>query len=167
MWSPSGPIRRDQRADLHPRADHGPPSGHWFGVCSSSQRPRAPADDAGLQSSQLGTIGMTTAHFRTWAKSQTVAPTSQTSARLCQMIARSMSPSLPPWLVAAATTTIDCAAIIFPMTPPPVLADAIRISFNPSFLAVTFWRLPNRTLLDVSEPVTATPTQPSNVPNTG
>src|SRR5208283_2853258 len=54
MWSPSGPIRRDQRADLRPRANHGPLSGHWFGACSSSQRPRAPADDAGELSDAAG-----------------------------------------------------------------------------------------------------------------
>ena len=69
--------------------------------------------------------------------------------------------------MAAAATTIDCASIIFPMTPPVALAEAIRTSLNPSFRAVIFWRLPNRTLLDVSDPVSATPSQPSIVPNSG
>ena len=86
---------------------------------------------------------------------------------LCRSTARSKSPSLPPSPVAAAATTIDCASIILPITPPVVLADAIRIGFRPSFCAVIFWRLPKRTLLDVSEPVSATPSQPSSVPKIG
>src|SRR3954452_24737051 len=111
--------------------------------------------------------GDTTAPGKTQAYSQTIAPTSRASATLCQKILRSNSPSLPPSPVAAAATTIDWASIILPITPPVVLAEAIRISLSPSFRAVIFWRLPKSTLLDVSEPVSATPSQPSIVPNTG
>ena len=54
-----------------------------------------------------------------------------------------------------------------PSRRPVVLADAMRIGSRPSFCAVIFWRLPKRTLLDVSEPVSATPSQPSSVPKIG
>ena len=73
----------------------------------------------------------------------------------------------PPSPVAAAATTIDCASIILPITPPVELAEAMRIGSSPNFSAVIFWRLPKRTLLDVSEPVRATPSQPSSVPKIG
>ncbi len=59
------------------------------------------------------------------------------------------------------------ASIILPITPPVVFAEAIRIGSRPSFSAVIFWRLPNSTLLAVSEPVNATPSQPSSVPKIG
>ena len=46
-----------------------------------------------------------------------------------------MSPSRPPSPVAAAATTIDWASIILPITPPVVLAAAIRIGFEPELRA--------------------------------
>src|SRR5262249_49790666 len=91
------------------------------------------------------------------AEIETISPTSRASTRLCHKTVRRSSPSWPPSPVAAAATTIDWASIILPMTPPVVLADAMRMGLSPRFLAVIFWRLPKRTLLDVSEPVRATP----------
>ena len=86
---------------------------------------------------------------------------------LCQKPARSNSPLGPPSPVAAAATTIDCASIILPITPPVEFAAAIRMGSSESLSAVIFWRLPKRTLLEVSDPVSATPSQPSNVPKIG
>ena len=59
------------------------------------------------------------------------------------------------------------ASIILPMTPPELLAAAISTGLSPSCWAVIFCSPPNRTLDAVSEPVTATPSQPSSVPNSG
>ena len=46
--------------------------------------------------------------------------------------------SRPTCWVAVLETTIDCASIIFPMTPPLELAAAMRIGLMPSRSAVTF-----------------------------
>jgi hypothetical protein len=70
-------------------------------------------------------------------------------------------------LVAVEATTIDWASIILPMTPPDELAAAINIGERPSCSDVIFCKLPNRTLDAVSEPVSATPSHPSNVPKKG
>src|SRR5882757_9552388 len=78
-----------------------------------------------------------------------------------------MVPSWPYQLVAVEATTIDCASIILPMTPPEEFAALIRIGeiFNCS--DVIFCRFPNRMLEAVSDPVSATPNQPSSVPKNG
>ena len=60
-----------------------------------------------------------------------------------------------------------CASIILPMTPPELLAAAISTGLRPSCSAVIFCRPPNSTLDAVSEPVSATPSQPSSVPKNG
>ena len=60
-----------------------------------------------------------------------------------------------------------CASIILPITPPELLAAAISTGFSPSCSAVTLCRPPNSTFDAVSEPVSATPSQPSRVPNSG
>src|SRR3978361_1182727 len=78
-----------------------------------------------------------------------------------------MVPSWPYQLVAVEATTIDWASIILPITPPEELAAAIRIGDRPSWSDVIFCRLPNSTLEAVSEPVSATPNQPSKVPKNG
>src|SRR6195952_4743955 len=78
-----------------------------------------------------------------------------------------MVPSWPYQLVAVEATTIDCASIILPMTPPDELAAPIRIGDKPSCSDVIFCRLPNRMLEAVSDPVSATPNQPSSVPKKG
>ena len=74
---------------------------------------------------------------------------------------------LPDWPVDAVATTMLWASIILPMTPPVLLAVAIRIGLNPSCCAVIFCRLPNRALELVSDPVSATPSQPSNAAKNG
>src|SRR5512137_1785252 len=48
------------------------------------------------------------------------------------------------------------------MTPPELLDAAARIGDIPSFSAETTWRLPKSTLEEVSDPVSATPNQPSS-----
>src|SRR3954463_12445157 len=78
-----------------------------------------------------------------------------------------MVPSWPYQLVAVDATTIDCASIILPITPPDELAALIRIGDRPSCSEVIFCRLPNSTLDAVSDPVSATPSQPSSVPKNG
>src|SRR5438128_19891 len=103
----------------------------------------------------------------TYACSMTRIPTRQASAIECQNTNRRIEPSWPNQLVAVEATTIDCASIILPMTPPDELAAAIRIGLRPSCSAVIFCRLPNSTFEAVSEPVSATPNHPSNVPKNG
>src|SRR5436190_8152922 len=94
-------------------------------------------------------------------------PTRQASAIECQNTKRRIEPSWPNQFVAVEATTIDCASIILPMTPPEELAALIRIGDRPSCSEVIFCSPPNSTLDAVSEPVSATPSQPSNVPKKG
>src|SRR6202011_4951581 len=97
----------------------------------------------------------------------TSPPTRQASAIECQNTNRRIEPSWPNQLVAVEATTIDCASIILPITPPEELAALMRIGFRPSCSDVIFCRLPNSTFDAVSEPVSATPSQPSRVPKNG
>ena len=78
-----------------------------------------------------------------------------------------MSPSCPYQLVAVLATTMLWASIILPMTPPQLLAAAIKMSETPTCRAEVFCRLPNSTFDDVSDPVSAPPRQPSRVPKNG
>src|SRR6201999_1566037 len=94
-------------------------------------------------------------------------PTRHASAIECLNTKRRIVPSCPYQLVAVEATTIDCASIILPITPPEELAAPIRIGDRPSCSDVIFCRLPNSTLDAVSDPVSATPSQPSNVPKKG
>src|SRR6478735_4027882 len=94
-------------------------------------------------------------------------PTRQASTTECQKTKRRMVPSCPNQFVAVEATTIDCASIILPITPPDEFAAPIRIGERPSCSEVIFCRLPNSTLEAVSEPVSATPNQPSSVPKKG
>src|SRR5213078_4703551 len=94
-------------------------------------------------------------------------PTRQASAIECQNTKRRIEPSWPNQLVAVEATTIDWASIILPITPPEELAAPIRIGDRPSCSEVIFCRLPNRMLEAVSDPVSATPSQPSSVPKKG
>src|SRR6266436_3572585 len=103
----------------------------------------------------------------TYACSMTRTPTRQASAIECQNTKRRIEPSWPNQLVAVEATTIDCASIILPMTPPDEFAAAIRIGLRPNCSDVIFCRLPNRMFDAVSEPVSATPSQPSSVPKNG
>src|SRR2546423_1907382 len=97
----------------------------------------------------------------------TKRPTRQASAIECLNTKRKIVPSCPYQLVAVEATTIDCASIILPITPPDELAAAIRTDERPSCSEVIFCRLPNRMFEAVSEPVSATPNQPSSVPKKG
>ena len=75
---------------------------------------------------------------------------------------RNRSDSLPTRPVAAQATAIDCGEIIFPVTPPLVLAATIKVSLTPIWCAVVACNELNRALDDVSEPVRNTPSQPRN-----
>src|SRR5215472_15464766 len=97
----------------------------------------------------------------------TRTPTRQASAMECQNTKRRIDPSWPNQLVAVEATTIDWASIILPMTPPDELAAAISTGDRPNCSEVIFCRLPNSTLEAVSDPVSATPNQPSKVPKKG
>src|ERR1700730_18707933 len=97
----------------------------------------------------------------------TTPPTRQASAIECQNTKRRIVPSWPNQFVAVEATTIDCASIILPMTPPEELAALIRMGEIPNCSDVIFCRLPNRMFDAVSEPVSATPSQPSKVPKKG
>src|SRR6202008_4961038 len=94
-------------------------------------------------------------------------PTKQARAIECQKTKRRIVPSCPNQLVTVDATTIDCASIILPMTPPEEFAAAIRTGDRPSCSEVIFCRLPNNTFDAVSDPVSATPSQPSSVPKNG
>src|SRR3954447_14502771 len=94
-------------------------------------------------------------------------PTRQASAIECLKTKRRIVPSCPYQLVAVEATTIDCASIILPITPPEELAAPIRIDDKPNCSEVIFCRLPNRMFDAVSEPVSATPSQPRSVPKNG
>src|SRR6516162_8832274 len=94
-------------------------------------------------------------------------PTRQASEIEWKKTKRRIEPSWPNQLVAVEATTIDCASIILPMTPPEELAALIRTGDSPNCSEVIFWRLPKSTLEAVSEPVSATPSQPRRVPKKG
>src|SRR6201985_2569763 len=91
-------------------------------------------------------------------------PTRQASAIECLNTKRRMVPSCPYQLVAVEATTIDWASIILPITPPEELAAPISTEDRPSCSEVIFCRLPNRMFEAVSDPVNATPNQPSQEP---
>src|ERR1700738_825060 len=97
----------------------------------------------------------------------TSPPTRQASAIECQNTKRRIEPSWPNQLVAVDATTIDCASIILPITPPEELAALIRIGDRPSCSDVIFCKPQNTRSGAVSEPVSATPSQPSRVPKNG
>src|SRR5258708_11113460 len=93
----------------------------------------------------------------------TKRPTRQASAIECQNTKRRMVPSCPYQLVAVEATTIDCASIILPITPPDELAAPIRIGESPSCSDVIFCKFPNSTLEAVWGPLSANPHPPDHV----
>src|SRR5579863_10375514 len=97
----------------------------------------------------------------------TKRPTRHANAIECLNTKRRIVPSCPYQLVAVEATTIDCASIILPMTPPEEFAAPIRTDDRPSCSEVIFCKLPNRIFDAVSDPVSATPNQPSSVPKNG
>src|ERR1700757_3693542 len=112
-------------------------------------------------------IYCTTMPVSRYAWSMTRTPTRQANAMEWKNTNRRMDPSWPYQLVAVEATTMDWASIILPMTPPDELAAAIRMGDRPSCCEVIFCRLPNGIWGEVSDPVSATPTQPSSVPKKG
>src|SRR3954454_2183707 len=62
--------------------------------------------------------------------------------------------------VAAAAIARFCGEPILPSTPPELLAAAASTSSSPACWAAATCSVPKRALADVSEPVTATPSQP-------
>src|SRR5260370_13455131 len=94
-------------------------------------------------------------------------PTRHASAIECLNTKRRMVPSCPYQLVTVEATTIDCASIILPITPPDELAAPISTDDRPSCSEGIFCRLPNRMFDAVSPPVNATPSQPSSAPKKG
>src|SRR5438105_14486327 len=94
-------------------------------------------------------------------------PTSAASTIDCLNTKRRIDPSWPYQRVAVEATTIDCASIILPITPPDEFAAAMRMGESPNCWEVILCRLPNKTFEAVSDPVSATPSQPSRVPKNG
>src|SRR5260370_13566423 len=97
----------------------------------------------------------------------TSRPTRHASAIECLNTKRRIVLSCPYQLVAVEATTIDCASIILPIRPPEEWAAPISTDDSPSCSEVIFCRLPNRMFDAVSDPVSATPNQPSKVPKKG
>lgn len=64
-------------------------------------------------------------------------------------------------------TTILWASIIFPIIPPALLAEALRVGLIPICSVEILCKLPNNTLEAESEPVRATPSHPRRVPKNG
>ena len=62
---------------------------------------------------------------------------------------------------------MDCGEIILPQTPPAVLADMVITGSTPIFSAVTACSLPKSALVEVSEPVMNTPSQPRKAAKNG
>src|SRR5947207_6849708 len=55
-----------------------------------------------------------------------------------------------------------CGEIIFASTPPELLDAAISVGLKCAFFAAVTWSTPNSELDEVSDPVTAVPSQPSS-----
>ena len=102
-----------------------------------------------------------------YACSSTSKPTRAARAILWKNTKRSIRPSWPYQCVAVLATTMLCASIILPITPPELFAAAMSVGLTPTYVAEMVWRLPKSTLDDVSEPVSATPNQPSMAPKNG
>src|SRR5674476_1123391 len=80
--------------------------------------------------------------------------------RLHPMILRKISPSLPDIPTAAAAIARFWGEIILPSTPPEELAAAISAGLMPVLVAADTCNAPKSEFDEVSEPVTATPSQP-------
>ena len=87
---------------------------------------------------------------------------------LCFSVNPNSRPSSSRFMeVAAAATAMLVRLIIFPITPPAELPEAIRTGFIPSALAVTCCSVPKSALAEVSLPVRKTPNEPSTALNNG
>src|SRR5260370_41877804 len=108
-----------------------------------------------------------TKYGNTYAYNITMTPTIAPRAIECQNKKRKIMPSLPSWLVAAVATQIDCASTIFPITPPALFAEVIRIGSKCNCSAVMRGKLPNKAFDEVSLPGRATPNHPRKGPKNG
>src|SRR3954466_4854369 len=75
---------------------------------------------------------------------------------------RKTSPSRPDSPTAAAAMARFCGEIILPSTPPEEFEAAISTGSRPAWWAAVTCSAPNSEFDEVSEPVTATPSQPRN-----
>src|SRR3954469_18171299 len=75
---------------------------------------------------------------------------------------RKRSPSRPASPTAAAPIARFCGEIIFPRTPPELLAAAISVGDRSALCAAATCSAPKSEFEDVSDPVTLTPSQPSS-----
>src|SRR5574343_719316 len=94
-------------------------------------------------------------------------PTMMAMAMECLKVKRKISDSRPTMPVEPVATEMDCGEIILPQTPQQKVADMVMNGSIPIFSAVTACSLPNRALVEVSEPVMNTPSQPSNAAKKG
>ena len=78
------------------------------------------------------------------------------------MTLRNSTLSLPSMPTTAAAMARFCGEIILPSTPPEVFAEARRYSLMPVSLAAVTCSTPNSEFDEVSDPVTATPIQPTD-----
>ena len=97
---------------------------------------------------------------RPWIAGRTITHMIASSSRLHPSTLRNRSPSCPPSPTAAAPIARFCGEIILPSTPPDEFAAASSGGSSPASLAACTWSAPNSEFEDVSEPVTATPSQP-------
>ena len=75
-------------------------------------------------------------------------------------VLRNRSASRPTMPTAVAAIVRFCGLIILPTTPPEVFAATSRVGSIPASLAAVCCRVANSALAEVSEPVTAVPSQP-------
>src|SRR5437870_1037324 len=80
--------------------------------------------------------------------------------RLQMITRRKMSPSRPSRPTAAAAIARFCGEIILPSTPPELFEAASRTGDRCALPAAATCRAPNSEFDEVSEPVTAVPSQP-------
>src|SRR3954451_5596084 len=79
---------------------------------------------------------------------------------LQKIVFRNRSASRPTMPTAVAAMVRFCGLIIFPTTPPEVLAATSRVGSRPALFAAACCRVANSAFADVSEPVTAVPIHP-------
>src|ERR1700730_2212472 len=107
-----------------------------------------------------GTKYQGTIHDSTEACSPERAQMNARNTRLQTSTRRKMSPSLPCTPTAAAPMARFCGEIILPSTPPELLPAAISAGASPALVAAVTCRAPKSEFEEVSDPVTATPSQP-------
>ena len=134
-------------------------------------QPRAPSTRflrAGMEARGLGPISLISSSFV--ASRHPVSPRgggSPWGPRFASLLTPGTEEKI--WLPAPAVGKLITAytlraAIVLPMTPPALLAEAMRMGETPIWRAVILCRLPKNTLAEVSEPVLAVPSQPMSVP---